>query len=85
MTTDEKLQHFLDFCMEDSRARSAKMLDDYAPALEKTFEEHKASAPAPGEDADPGEKGKDQAGNQQRAVPGAAGDLKRSSAKSRKN
>ena len=31
MTTDEKLQHFLDFCMEDSRARSAKMLDDCSP------------------------------------------------------
>ena len=44
MTTDEKLQHFLDFCMEDSRARSAKMLDDCSAALEKTFEEHKEAA-----------------------------------------
>lgn len=44
MTTDEKLQHFLDFCMEDSRARSAKMLDDCSAALEKTFEEHKETA-----------------------------------------
>ena len=44
MTTEEKLQHFLDFCMEDSRARSAKMLDDCSAALEKTFEEHKEAA-----------------------------------------
>ncbi len=44
MTTDEKLQHFLEFCMEDSRARSAKMLDDCSAALEKTFEEHREAA-----------------------------------------
>ncbi|HJC48096.1 MAG TPA: V-type ATP synthase subunit E [Candidatus Lachnoclostridium pullistercoris] len=44
MTTDEKLQHFLEFCMEDSRARSAKILDDYSSGLEKTFEEHKEAA-----------------------------------------
>ena len=41
MTTDEKLQHFLQFCMEDARSRSAKMLDEYTETLEKTFEEHK--------------------------------------------
>lgn len=40
MTTEEKLQHFLDFCMEDARARSGKMLDEYTAALEKTFAEH---------------------------------------------
>lgn len=44
MTTEEKLQHFLDFCMEDSRARSAKLIDEYTAALEKTFEEHQAEA-----------------------------------------
>ena len=44
MTTDEKLQHFLDFCMEDSRARSAKMLDDCSAALDKDLEDYKADA-----------------------------------------
>ena len=42
MTTEEKLQHVLDFCMEDARNRSAKMLDEYTAALEQTFEEHQA-------------------------------------------
>ena len=42
MTTEEKLQHFLDTCMEDARVRSGRMLDEYMTALEKTFEEHKA-------------------------------------------
>lgn len=44
MTTEEKLQHFLDFCMEDARTRSAKMLDEYTAALEQTFAEHQADA-----------------------------------------
>lgn len=44
MTTEEKLQHFLDFCMEDARTRSAKMLDEYTAALEHTFSEHQADA-----------------------------------------
>ena len=44
MTTEEKLQHFLDFCMEDARSRSAKMLDEYTAALEQTFAEHQADA-----------------------------------------
>ena len=44
MTTEEKLQHFLDFCMEDARNRSAKMLDEYTAALEQTFAEHQADA-----------------------------------------
>ncbi len=44
MTTEEKLQHFLDFCMEDVRTRSAKMLDGYEASLEKTFDEHKEEA-----------------------------------------
>ena len=42
LTTEEKLQHFLDTCMEDARVRSGRMLDEYMTALEKTFEEHKA-------------------------------------------
>ena len=41
MTTDEKLQHFMDICMEDARAKSARLYDEYASALEQTFEEHK--------------------------------------------
>lgn len=44
MTTEEKLQHFLDFCMEDSRNRSNSMLDEYTSALEQTFKEHQADA-----------------------------------------
>lgn len=44
MTTEEKLKHFQDICMEDARARSAKMLDDYMAALEQTFTEHQAEA-----------------------------------------
>ena len=44
LTTEEKLQHFLDFCMEDARSRSAKMLDEYTAALEQTFAEHQADA-----------------------------------------
>lgn len=44
MTTEEKLQHFLDTCMEDARTRSNRMLDDYTAALEKAFEEHQADS-----------------------------------------
>lgn len=44
MTIEEKLKHFQDICMEDARDRSARMLDDYMKALEKTFEEHKQEA-----------------------------------------
>lgn len=44
MTTEEKLQHFLKFCMEDARTRSAKMLDEYTAALEQTFSEHQTDA-----------------------------------------
>ncbi|MDO4326037.1 MAG: ATPase [bacterium] len=41
MTTDEKLQHFLEFSMKDARIRSEKMLSDYCSALDATYEEHK--------------------------------------------
>lgn len=44
LTTEEKLQHFLDTCMEDARTRSNRMLDEYKKALEQTFEEHKSDA-----------------------------------------
>lgn len=44
MTTEEKLQHFLDSCVTDARTRSDKMLEDYEAALQKTFEDHKADA-----------------------------------------
>lgn len=44
MTTEEKLKHFLDTCMEDARSRSSRMLDEYTAALEKTFEEHQEEA-----------------------------------------
>ena len=44
MTTEEKLKHFLDTCMEDARARSSRMLDEYTAALQKSFEEHKQDA-----------------------------------------
>ena len=44
MTTEEKLQHFLAFCIEDSRTRSEHMLDEYTDALEKSFKEHEADA-----------------------------------------
>ena len=44
MTTEEKLKHFQDICMEDARERSAKMLDDYMNALESAYEEHTADA-----------------------------------------
>ena len=44
MTTEEKLKHFQDICMTDARERSAKALDEYMNALEKTYEEHAADA-----------------------------------------
>lgn len=44
MTTEEKLQHFLDFCMEDASTRSEKMLEEYTAALEQAFAEHQVDA-----------------------------------------
>ena len=44
LTTEEKLEHFSSFCIEDARTRSAKMLDEYTNALEQTLEEHQADA-----------------------------------------
>ncbi len=44
MTTEEKLKHFLDTCMEDARARSSRMIKEYTASLEKSFEEHQKDA-----------------------------------------
>lgn len=44
MTTDEKLQRFFTICMEDARAKSNRIFDDYAAALTNDLEEHKADA-----------------------------------------
>ena len=44
MTTEEKLERFQKYCLENARVRSANMLDEYTQALEKTFEEHQADA-----------------------------------------
>lgn len=42
MTTEEKLQHFLQSSMERSREESNQIIEDYTVALDKIFEEHKA-------------------------------------------
>ena len=44
MTTEEKLEHFQQYCMESARVRSARMLDEYTQALEKSFSEHQEDA-----------------------------------------
>lgn len=44
MTTEEKLQHFLDTCMEDAHTRSNRMLDEYETAMEKSFLDHQTDA-----------------------------------------
>lgn len=44
MTTEEKLEHFHSFCIEDARSHSTKMLDEYTSALEETFKLHQADA-----------------------------------------
>lgn len=44
MTTEEKLKHFLDTCMEDARMRSSRMLEEYMAALENDFKEHQQEA-----------------------------------------
>lgn len=40
MTTEEKLQHFTMYAMEDAREKSDSMLREYTEALEKIFREH---------------------------------------------
>ena len=44
MTLEEKLQHFLESSMEDSRARSLKIVSDYQDALNKILTEHQEDA-----------------------------------------
>lgn len=44
MSTEEKLQHFLDICMEDAREKSARILDEYTASLDKSFQEHQADS-----------------------------------------
>ena len=44
MNTEEKLKHFLDTCMEDARARSSRMMQEYMAAQEKAFDEHQKEA-----------------------------------------
>ena len=40
MTTEEKLQHFTMYAMEEARNKSNTMLREYRDALEKIFQEH---------------------------------------------
>ena len=40
MTTEEKLQHFTMYAMEEARNKSNTMLREYREALEKIFQEH---------------------------------------------
>jgi len=44
LTTEEKLQHFQNACMEDAKGRSTRMLEEYRAALEETFAEHQEDA-----------------------------------------
>lgn len=44
MTTEEKLQHFLDSCVADATSRADNMLSEYETALKNTLEEHKKDA-----------------------------------------
>ena len=43
LTTEEKLQHFLQSSMERSYEESNQILEDYKLALDKIFEEHKVN------------------------------------------
>ena len=40
MTTEEKLQHFTMYAMEEARNKTNTMLREYREALEKIFQEH---------------------------------------------
>ena len=40
MTTEEKLQHFTMYAMEEARNKTNTMLREYRDALEKIFQEH---------------------------------------------
>lgn len=40
MTIQEKLEHFDQLCMDEARAKAAKMIEEYKDGLERTFQEH---------------------------------------------
>ena len=40
MTTEEKLQHFTTYAMEEARNKSDAMIREYTDAMRKIFEEH---------------------------------------------
>ena len=40
MTTEEKLQHFTTYAMEEARHKSDVMIREYTDAMEKIFQEH---------------------------------------------
>jgi len=44
MTTEEKLQHFLDVSIERATQKSSTMINDYTEALNQIFEQHKKDA-----------------------------------------
>lgn len=44
MTTEEKLQHFQEVCMEDAKAHYRQITEEYEKGLRSTFEEHKTDA-----------------------------------------
>ena len=46
MTTEEKLQHFTTYAMEEARHKSDVMIREYTDAMEKIFQEHQEFTPA---------------------------------------
>lgn len=42
MTTEEKLEHFHEICMEDAKEHFRKVVAEYESGLQMAFEEHKA-------------------------------------------
>lgn len=40
MTTEEKLQHFTQYAMEEARAKGDAMIQEYTDALEQIFQDH---------------------------------------------
>lgn len=44
MTTEDKLQHFMEITVEDANAKNAKELADYEKAMQQILREHKENA-----------------------------------------
>ena len=44
MTTEEKLEHFQSFCIQDARIQSEKIIDEYSAELERQLDDHKEDA-----------------------------------------